>query len=421
VKRLITLAVIFVLGLCSVAFGSGFLIYEHGAAAMGMAGAFVSIANNPTAIFYNPAGIAWLKGTQVNIGGTFIFPSGSLSLPNWPDPTFQKVYQLDQTFFPPHFYLTHKFGSKLAAGIGVFAPYGLGTSWPVNYPLKYLCTETSLETLFVNPTIAYMLTDNLSIGVGISYIHSTLSLDLVRHVEIPGTWTGDVPASLNKAKGDSVGFNAGLLYKKDRFSLGFNWRSGFKVDYSGTLTLDKSNVPAPLQDYIPSSGAVATSFKHPHIFGLGASYQASKKLLLAAEIQYFTWKAYKDYVININYTGDGSEEELVEENFKNSIILRAGLEYQLKENFALRGGIIYDQSPQPVETMDPSLPDANRVAFTLGFGYTKNRIKVDVGYQYEIFSDRTSPNRNIYYPTNWAEGKYRTNGQLLGFTIGYAF
>jgi len=89
VKKISILAVALLL-VCSLASGSGFLIYEHGAAAMGMAGAFVSIANNPTAIFYNPAGIAWLRGTQVNVGGTFVFPAGWLQLPNWPDPAYQK-------------------------------------------------------------------------------------------------------------------------------------------------------------------------------------------------------------------------------------------------------------------------------------------------------------------------------------------
>jgi len=422
VKRLIVSAILLVFVLGSVAFGSGFLIYEHGAAAQAIAGAFASIANDPTAVFYNPAGIAWLKGTQVSIGGTFIFPAGSLSLPNWPDPTFQKVYQLDQTFFPPHFYLTHQFGSRVTAGFGVFAPYGLGTSWPVNYPLKYICTETSMQTIFFNPAVAFLLSDNFAIGVGVSYIHSSLSLDLVRYVEIPDVWAGDVPASLKKAKGDSVGFNAGLLYKKDRFSVGINWRSGFTVDYVGTLSLDKSNVPAPLRPYIPDMGTVGTAFKHPHIFCFGASYQATDKLLLSAEFQYFTWSVYDEYVIKIGYTGGGAEleEETVEENFKDSIILRAGFQYMLKEYFALRAGFIYDQAPQPVETMDPSLPDASRVAFTAGFGYTKNRIKVDVGYQYELFSDRTSPNRYIY-ALGLGEGTYHTSAQLLGFTLGYRF
>ncbi|MGB9764967.1 MAG: OmpP1/FadL family transporter [Candidatus Saccharicenans sp.] len=419
-RKLMMVSLVLILGIVSSAFGSGFLIYEHGAAAMGMAGAFVSIANNPTAIFYNPAGIAWLKGTQVNAGGTFIFPSGSVSLPNWPSPTFSKVYQLDQTFFPPQFYFTHKFGSRVAAGIGVFAPYGLGTSWPVNYPLKYICTQTSMETLFINPAVAFMITDNLSIGVGVSYIHSTLSLDLVRNVVIPNTWTGDVPASLNKAKGNAVGYNAGLLFKKDKFSVGFHWRSGFNIDYSGTLTLDKSNVPSPLQPYIPSSGAVTTTFKFPNLFALGVAYQISDKLLWSAEAQYYTWKVYKNYTINIAYAGGGSEQELVEENFKNSIILRTGIQYQLKESWAVRCGILYDQTPQPVESMDPSLPDASRVALTVGLGYTKNKFRVDLGYQYEMFSNRTSPNRNIY-PAGLGEGTYQTLGQLLGFTLGYSF
>lgn len=97
-KKLLVAGVLILIS-CSLASGSGFLIYEHGAVAMGMAGAFVSIANNPTAIFYNPAGIAWLRGTQINIGGTFVFPAGWVELPNWPDPAYRKVYQLDQTFF----------------------------------------------------------------------------------------------------------------------------------------------------------------------------------------------------------------------------------------------------------------------------------------------------------------------------------
>ncbi|MGB9907054.1 MAG: OmpP1/FadL family transporter [Candidatus Saccharicenans sp.] len=412
--------VLFILVLSSLAFSSGFLIYEHGTAAMALAGAFVSLANDPSAIFYNPAGIAWLPGTRVSAGGTLIFPAGSLLLPNWPDPTFHKVYQLDQTFFPPHFYLTHRFGSRLALGVGVFAPYGLGTAWPVNYPLKYICTETSMQTLFVNPTLAVRLNDNLSVGFGVSYVHSILKLSLVRHIEIPEVWTGDVPASLKKASGEAVAFNAGLLYKKGRFSAGFNWRSNFTVDYSGDFVLDKTRVPAPISPYIPGAGTVTTSFKHPHIFDLGFSYQVSPKFLVAVAGQYITWKVYDSYEINIDFVGGLSEQEVVEENFKNSILLRAAAQYLLRENLALRAGLVYDQTPQPVESVDPSLPDASRVAFTAGLGYTKGKFSVDVAYMYEIFQDRTSPNRNIY-PMGLGSGTYQTSAQLLGFTLGYRF
>lgn len=418
-KRFSCLA-LFIIFLVSPVLGSGFLIYEHGTAAMALAGAFVGLANDPSAIFYNPAGIAWLPGTQVCAGGSFIFPSGSLLLPGWPDPAFQKVYQLDQTFFPPHLYLSHRFGSRLALGVGVFAPYGLGTAWPVNYPLKYICTETSMQTLFVNPTLALKLNDNLSIGFGVSYIHSSLKLSLVRHLEIPEVWTGDVPASLKKASGEAVAINAGLLYKKGNFSAGFNWRSNFTIDYSGDFVLDKTGVPAPISPYIPGTGMVTTSFKQPNIFDLGFSYKLSPKFLLAVAGQYITWKVYDSYEINIDFEGGMSEQEVVEENFKNSILLRAAAQYLLRENLALRAGVVYDQTPQPAESVDPSLPDASRVAFTAGLGYTLGKLSVDVAYMFEIFQDRTSPNRNIY-PMGLGHGTYQTSAQLLGFTLGYRF
>lgn len=419
-NRKIFALILFFLFLTRLSFASGFLIYEHGSAAMAMAGAFAALANDPTAIFYNPAGLAWVRGTQLSLGGVFIFPSGSLNLPNWPDPNYNKVYQLDQTFFPPHFYLSRSFGQRITAGIGIFAPYGLGTSWPVNYPLRYICTSSSMQTIFVNPTITYRLNDYFALGFGISYITSKLSLDLVRRLEIPGIWTGDVPISLQKAKGDSLGFNAGLICRRDKLGLGIYWRSGFTVEYTGSLKLNKIRVPAQIQPYLPDSGEVATSFRHPHIFGVGISYQITDKFLLAMEGQYFTWNVYDRYVISVDYQNGSSEEEIVEENFKNSFILRAGMQYLFRDDLAFRAGLLYDQSPQPVETMDPVLPDASRVAFTLGFGYTKDRLKIDVGYQFEIFYDRTSPNRGIY-PGGLGAGTYRTSAQLVGFTLGYRF
>jgi len=64
--------------------GSGFLIYEHGAAAMAMAGAFASLAKDPSALWHNPAGIAWLDGTRVMGGATIIVPRGSVDFPDYP-------------------------------------------------------------------------------------------------------------------------------------------------------------------------------------------------------------------------------------------------------------------------------------------------------------------------------------------------
>ena len=415
------------LGLAPFAQSSGFLIYEHGAAAMGMAGAFVSIANNATAVFHNPAGMAWLQGTQVSLGGTFIIPKGSLSLPNWPDPTYRNVDQLDQTFLAPNFYLTHKFGDKVAAGIGVFAPYGLGTKWPTKYPLRYLGTSAEMQTILVNPAISYKVNENLAFGAGISYVHSSLSLKLVRLITdfAPYGWTGDVPASLDGAKGDAFAFNAGVLYKAEKVSFGLTYRSNFNIKYKGDIALDTSGVPAPFKPYLPTTGSVKTTFKFPDIFTAGVSYNLTEALLLAFDAQYYTWSRYDKYVINISYPAGypGAEPETVLEDWKNTLIARLGLQYKLNESLTLRCGFIYDWTPQPVESIDPNLPDANRYALTLGFGYKIGRLVIDVGYQHEKFSDRESPNRHIYDLgiINLGLGTYKTKAHLFGINFSYLF
>ncbi len=110
----------------------------------------------------------------------------------------------------------------------------------------------------------------------------------------------------------------------------------------------------------------------------------------------------------------------VSEDWKDAVTLRGGMEFQATENLALRAGFLYDQTPQPVETMDPILPDANRVAFTAGFGWKKGNFVLDFAYQYEIFADRTSPNRSIY-PLGLGEGTYKTKAQLIGLSLGFVF
>jgi len=407
--------------------GAGFLIYEHGAAAMAMAGAFVSIANNPSAIFHNPAGIAWLKGTQVSLGTTLITSQSNLKLPNWPDPTYQSVDQESQLFYPSTFYITHQFSDRIVAGFGFFSPYGLGTKWPKDYPLKYIAYEDDMKTFFFNPTIAYRVNDRFSIGFGVSYILASIKFKLVQIAEIiPDVLEPDVPAQF-EASGNSFGFNAGLLYQADSFSFGLNWRSGFKINFDGDITLDSSKVPPPFDVFVPRKGEASTSFSFPHIFGAGISSKVTDRLIVAFDVNYILWSTYDTYTVNIDYQDPYPDPEpmIVPEDWKDAFALRLGFEYKTSENLALRWGVLYDQTPQPVEYMDPVLPDANRWALTAGFGYNRGNFVVNISYQLELFGERTSPNRNIYYHPllgmNLGEGTYSTTAHLLGISLGFVF
>jgi len=426
-KRILTVAV-FVAVLLTQAnpgSGAGFLIYEHGAAAMAMAGAFISIANNPSAIWHNPAGIAFLKGTQVSVGTTLIKSSSTMTLTQWPYAQPSKTWdQKSQVFYPSTFYITHSIGEKVTLGFGFFSPYGLGASWPIENQLRYLGYEDDMKTFFFNPTVGIKLTDQLSIGAGVSYIYSTVKFKLVRLITNLIPYTGstyDVPAEL-EGNGNSWAFNAGLLYRAEKFSLGVNWRSSFNIDYKGDMTLDTSAIPSYFRPGFPTEAGGETTFKFPNIFGVGASVNVTEALLLTADIHYVLWSRFDKYVV----TFDNADMDPLEtkEDWKDAFTFRLGGQYTISPQFCLRAGVMYDLTPQPVESMDPLLPDADRVAVTAGFGWTlAKNIVLDMTFHHEIFGDRTSPNRDIYKfgSVNFGESNYETTANLLALSLSFGF
>jgi long-chain fatty acid transport protein len=411
------------LGFSSLSHGAGFLIYEHGAAAMAMGGAFVALANNPTAVFHNPAGIAFLEGTQISLGTTLITSSTSLELANL-GITEETV---SQWFYPSTFYISHKINDRIAAGFGFFSPYGLGTKWEEDYTLKYLSTEDDMKTFFFNPVVAIKLDENLSLAVGVTYVYSTLTFKRVNLVDLT-PYGGSIYEAPIEVKGnaDAFALNAGLLYKGENFSLGFNWRGGFDLDFEGDLALDNTNIPAIFQPSVPTEADVATTMAIPHILAFGVAFNLTESLIVTADFHYILWSSFEEFVIEVDNPDPVPDEtETFDEKWKDSYLIRGGFQYMVNENFALRAGVLFDKTPQPVESMDPLLPDANRLAFTGGFGYKSGNFVIDVAYQYEPFKDRESENRGlVLHPVTGANlglGTYSTTAHLFGISIGFIF
>jgi long-chain fatty acid transport protein len=408
-KMLATAAALLLLA-APAAQSAGFMIYEHGAAAMAMAGAFTSLAKDPSAIWHNPAGMAWLEGTQVLGGVTFVVPSGWVDFPDYPgSPRYDQEKAL---FTPPNFYLTHRLSEKAVIGLGVFAPYGLGMSWPEpeTFPWRYLGTSGEMETFFINPAIAFKLSDRLALGLGVSFIYSKLDQSITQLMDM-GETAVDVPSEAS-ADGTSFGFNAGLLYKGDKFRVGLNYRSRFTLDYSGTVSLEVPSLG-------PFEGTGETSFKFPDIVTMGLSFDLSKKLVWAVDVHYVFWSRYDSYTFHIEVPDLALEEDLyVPTQWKNSYLLRTGLEYRATDRLALRCGVIYDRTPQPATTMDSTLPDANRLALTGGFGYTFGRVTLDFAYHFENFDKRTSERPDL---PAFLQGTFKTRAHLFGINLGYRF
>jgi len=407
-KRSFALLAMMLLVLAPAARGSGFLIYEHGAAAMAMAGAFTSLAKDPSALWHNPAGLAFLEGTQIMGGATFILPSGSVEFPDYPgSPSYDQVHKI---FYPPNFYISHQLSNKTVIGLGVTSPYGLGIEWPEpeTFPWRYLGTKSDMITFCINPAVAYKLTDRFSLGLGVSFIYSKLTQSITRYMMM-GEAGLDVPADVD-VDGTAFGFNAGLLYKGNGYRVGLNYRSRFTLDYKGTVSLD-----IPVYE-TPFAGTGETSFNFPDLVTLGVSFDLSKKLVWAVDFHYFFWSSYDSYTFHFEVPDLALTEDLIVPTlWKDSYIARTGLEYMATDRLALRAGFAFDKSPQPASTMDTSLPDADRTTLTCGFGYKLGRLTLDFAYRFENFHERTSGRPDIFQAT------FKTQAHLFGIDLGYKF
>lgn len=401
------------------AFAGGYQINEQHAKAMGMGGAFVALASDASAVYFNPAGLGFQTGTSFLLGGTVILPSTKFT---GPTPSTTETSMVSQTFFPPTVYGAYAISDKLVVGLGVFTPYGLGTEWPVDWAGRRASVKTDLQTFYVNPSVAYKISDQLSIGVGVSYIFSNVKLKFrvptYSSLAPPTPAANDGTAQL-EADGTGFGFNAGVMYKAEKFSVGLSYRGLTKIDYSGTATF--SDMQA-LTTYFPG-GDGKTTLPLPSIFMGGVAYNVTNDFTVTADFQWTGWSSYDQLNVdlkegpNFPLTGKPLQGDLSsKKDWEDNYAIKIGAEYRL-EQFALRAGYMYDKTPQPDKSVEPMLPDANRNNFSVGVGYKfTDKISVDVAYLLTLFSDRT-----VTTPTNAFPGTYKTSVNLVGVNFGYHF
>jgi long-chain fatty acid transport protein len=425
-RTLFTLALLTLV--VSLVFAGGYQINEHGTKAMGMGGAFAAQASDPSAIFFNPAGLTQLKGINVMVGATLIMPTASFTGPTGItgiSPTTTDMVK--QTFYPPNAYVTYSHGDW-AFGIGFFAPYGLGTEWPASWggtPValgQYEAYITDLKAFYINPTVAYQVNEQLSIGVGVSYVFGSVTLK--QKINLPTLPPGTLPDwnSSLEGTGNAISFNVGIQFKPTKaLTIGASYRSLAEIEFSGDIEftdIPNFNVPPgiPLAALFPDQGGKAKIPMPSNLFA-GVAYDFSEAFTLEADFQFVGWSAYKELKITLDGAGVAGETELTEPgDYENAYLLRLGGEYRFTD-LAIRAGFVYDASPIPDKSLGPRLPDNDRFEGVVGLGYAFSEMfRVDLAYQYISMKDRT-----VTGPVNAFPGTYKSSANLFGVNIGLNF
>ena len=389
---------------CTV-YASGFGIFTQDAAALGKGNAQVAHTDNPSAIFFNPGLLTRLEGTHVRLGTTLLFPERRFTS----DLDGSRYSTRSQTFFPSTFYFSHKTDQNVALGFGFFSPFGLGTDWGRTWEGRYLATRSEMHTYNLNPSIAFQLTDWLSIGGGFNllFLDTTLERNVLIDPALPDgrmKFDGD---------GDGVGFNIGVLIDLPHdFSLGVSYRSEISVDVDGDLTF---SVPDPAAPLFPDSRA-STDFDLPRIVHAAISYTGFERTTFEVGLRWEGWSSFKSLELRSPLL-DIDEEK----RWKDTWAFNIGIEYQPSDMWILRAGYLYGQTPVPDKTFEPAIPDADAHLFTLGAGIRRSNFSFDLAYGYQLMEKRNKDNRigeEFGLPAN---GRYESEIHMVGVSMGYKF
>jgi len=399
------------------AFAGAFRVPESGARAMGMANAFVGQADDPSAVQFNPAGITQLDGNQILVGGVYVKLAN-----DYTSETNVKSDAEGQNIFLPNFFYTNHLGdSPWWIGFGVNVPFGLQTEWKVD-TFDFYVTRTKLEMVKINPSVAYRSSDRFSVAFGIDYYNVSKAIfENSVPVDIGGgpgpyTWANQKL----EASGNSYGFDLGMTYiVSDQVQLGFAYRSKTNADLTGDINITSSTYGTL------ASGTGSTELHLPATAALGVSVKADAKWTLNADLDWTKWSDYDELVIHTSI----APTKVIPKNYDDTITYRFGAQYQLNDVWALRGGVLLENTPIPEDTYDPRVSDGDRVGVSIGAGYTKDTWTFDVAYMF-VNLDKYTVNQNVSFdpavvglgnPVQTVDGTYEGSINLLGVSVGYKF
>jgi len=395
-----------------------------GSKAIAMGGAFRAVADDATALYWNPAGIGQLDKSQLYLCGHLIYNDFSFQ----PADTLLDIAHVmrdtenemqKKAFYLGHLFYTTPIGKskKLNLGLGIYSQLGVGSYWDVmkDNDLDYVTTLrffgsdfeiTTTETLpeldftgeigayTANPVIEYDFSDKLSVGIGAMITYSLFevaipSMDSVR-------MEADTGLIFQRAEMDgySFGVNAGAIYKpipKIAFALTGKWES--PLEYEGQYSADiyrfyNEYLSSFLQGGLTEGDNIdaSTSLPRPLRMGMGISYLPVDQLTLSLDLSYTNWSVIDS--IDLLQTESDSVLERLVLKWKNSYRIALGAEYRVK-NYSFRAGVFYEPHPAVQEYQNLLLPDMNdMIAISGGIGVQFDNIELELSADCEYFPDK---------------------------------
>ena len=373
-----------------------------GSRALAIGAAFAGLADDPSAIYYNPAGLVFQKQKMnLQVAGFYIRPTHEFTTPAGSVAHSKYNVSFPQVFF------TYKASDRISLGFGAYIPYaGGGVDWTteeLGFPFK-----SNLGIISLTPSLSYQVSENLSLGFNINIYRGVLEVN---------TQGGTFGPLKSDESGSALSAGLGLLFKpSEKISLGLNIRGPAKMKLTG-----KTAVPVVL----PGLGQMdvklksETSFNLPWDVELGAAFRLSDRLLLSTSAQYTVWTTLdkvKKVIKGIPGTGDISADEILD--FNNILIIRAGVEYIIPGGIFLRAGVGIDRSASPPRTLSITNIDVDKFTLIGGFGYRTGQVQLDFVFVQANGREREKQVSLFGIPLT---EKYNLSATIFGMGVTFSF
>jgi long-chain fatty acid transport protein len=447
---------------------SGYRFGSQSVSAQGTAESNGAEAADVSTIFYNPAGLTRLDGTQIQGGVTAVVPhssyvdSGSKHFIGTPTGGLTSTDDYAPgVVAAPSLYASKKLNDQWTAGLGVFVPYGTKLDYDYNWSGRYALTNVKLESIALNPSVGFKLNEQHSFGFGVTA--QFMKAKLGQGVDVPGSiaaltgrpeaaallkaivQSGGNPAALATVKdghatmdGDDWGFgwNVGYLFQLDQNTrFGVAYRSMIKHELKGNANWDFNVTGDAVVNKIialnsgKADSAALVELRTPETFSINGFHQLNSQWAVMGDA---TWtRNSRMESIDIQFPGTKQGDEVIRQNWKNTWRFSAGANYKLNENLLLRGGLAYDQGPISDSTLrHPALPDEARTQLSFGANWKLNQnSSIDLAYSYVHFKDAEGNYKNNCSPVTagctgngeLTKGTWSTHLQLIGLAYNYKF
>jgi long-chain fatty acid transport protein len=401
-----------------------------GSKASSLGGAFTAAADDPYAVFYNPAGLGQSQKSSISAGAVVLNPH--LELDNYGSGNIYSNHIQDHSdnSISPHIGFTIPVNSKITFGAAAYVPYGLMIKWdknPGNNPGAYNCFESWYMREVVTPSVSYEITENLYVGAGISLGKSQAGRKFISQ-GLSAKYKTEILIETDIKDSFNYSYNLGILYKPlSSLSLGLTYRSMTDADFKGDLKI-KSDIFENTQSF----DAAMETVDHPAQIQAGIKYDFLDKFSLFADVLWINWSSVEDEKIFFKNISPqimevlGTDREKFARDWNDTTQVKLGLEYRLNDILSLRCGYFNDPSPIPDKSFDLEWPGSDKKTYTIGAGLEYDKWSFDAVMIYSKADVRNinkgeSDNLNHSYITGDVSAK--AYGHLFGsgITITYFF